>query len=108
MSQDQLFAAFQAFMDAQNATGVEVEAKPTRKATRKTATKTATKTAKSPAKRTSTKRTSTKRTCNITAGEAWNALGADPEFEPKDHSKPASGPMLWRLNAQGELAALLA
>jgi len=83
--------------------GVEVEAKPNGKRVAKRANG---KPASKPA--TAKRKPAAKRTCNITAREAWEALGADPEFEPRDPDKPASGPMLWRLNANGELAALLA
>jgi hypothetical protein len=44
----------------------------------------------------------------ITCGTAWEALGADPEYAPKDPSKPATAPQLWRLNSEGLLPALLA
>ena len=91
--------------DTAQETGVEVEApaKPKRKTTaRKAPAKPAAKPAAKPRKTTRAKRGV------LTCGAAWEALGADPEFEPKDPSKPATGPQLWRLNADGKLAALLA
>lgn len=40
----------------------------------------------------------------ISAGDAWEALGAQDEFKPKDLNKPANNGQLWRLNSQGLLA----
>jgi hypothetical protein len=40
----------------------------------------------------------------ITAGEAWEALGAGADFEPNDHDRPASSGMLYRLNTEGQLS----
>lgn len=40
----------------------------------------------------------------ITAGQAWEALGADDQFKPSDLKAPASNRMLWALNNQGKLA----
>lgn len=40
----------------------------------------------------------------ISAGEAWEALGAQDDFKPKDLNKPANNGQLWRLNSQGLLA----
>lgn len=40
----------------------------------------------------------------ISAGDAWEALGAQEDFKPKDLNKPANNGQLWRLNSQGLLA----
>jgi hypothetical protein len=40
----------------------------------------------------------------ITAGQAWEALGADEDYKPSDLKAPASNRMLWALNTQGKLA----
>lgn len=42
-------------------------------------------------------------TC-ITAGIAWELLGADESFKPRDPDKPATNAQLWRLNAAGRLS----
>jgi hypothetical protein len=39
----------------------------------------------------------------ITAGIAWELLGADPAFEPKNPAKGATNAQLWRLNEAGRL-----
>jgi len=41
-------------------------------------------------------------TC-ISAGIAWEVLGADEQFKPKDPDKPATNAQLWNLNAKGLL-----
>ena len=40
----------------------------------------------------------------ITAEIAWQLLGADENFKPKDGSKPATNAQLWRLNTAGRLS----
>lgn len=40
----------------------------------------------------------------ITAKQAWEALGADEQYKPKDMNAPASNRMLWALNDKGKLA----
>lgn len=39
----------------------------------------------------------------ITAGQAWQALGADPRYKPSRPERAANGPMLWRLNLHDRL-----
>ena len=39
----------------------------------------------------------------VTAGEAWVALGSNPDFEPRDSDKPANNGQLYRLNTSGLL-----
>lgn len=41
----------------------------------------------------------------ISAGQAWEALGSDPKFEPNDPERPAYG-MLNVLNHQGRLVII--
>lgn len=57
---------------------------------------------KTTARKGSTRKTTPKVSC-ITAGDAWNALGADATYEPKDKTKPANNAQLWRLNQAGML-----
>lgn len=40
----------------------------------------------------------------ITAEMAWQLLGADENFRPKDGDKPATNAQLWRLNTAGRLS----
>lgn len=63
---------------------------------------------KSPAKKSPARKTAKPKPGVITCGTAWEALGADPEYAPKDPSKPATAPQLWRLNSEGLLPALIA
>ncbi len=45
-----------------------------------------------------------KASAGITMHDAWVALGSSEEFKPKDMTKPASAPMLYRLNVEGKLS----
>lgn len=90
----QAVAAAIAQTTAHEEVGVEVEAKPTTKRT--------------PAKKTPARKAAKSKPGVITCGSAWEALGADPEYAPKDPSKPATAPQLWRLNSEGLLPALVA
>jgi hypothetical protein len=40
----------------------------------------------------------------ITAKQAWEALGADEQYKPKDLNASASNRMLWALNEAGKLS----
>lgn len=42
-------------------------------------------------------------TSYITAGQAWTALGADPEYTPSRPDKKANGTALFMLNKLGRL-----
>ena len=66
---------------------------------------------KAPARKTTTRKTTAAKpkkapavvaSC-ITAQVAWELLGADENFKPKDGSKPATNAQLWRLNTAGRL-----
>lgn len=102
-AQQEMFEAFQAFLESREGnkeSGVEVFAdKPARKirTTRKSATRKSTT-------RKATKATKTTKTNVITCGEAWALLGADPAYEPSNPSAPARNRQLWALNERGLLA----
>jgi hypothetical protein len=102
----ELFAAFQAFMDAQGVGASETvpvrKAKSApRKSTRSSGTKAATLNETRKPKGTTPTRKTPKGV--ITCGEAWNLLGADPTYKPSDPNAPARNGQLWALNAAGKL-----
>lgn len=78
---------------------VEAPAKPKRNTARTKAPA-----AKAPAKR----KTTRTKGYTLTCGDAWLALGADEDYRPRDETRPATAAQLWRLNADGRLAEILA
>ena len=59
--------------------------------------------AKARTRKASTRKAQVPASC-ITAEIAWQLLGADENFKPKDGSKPATNAQLWRLNTAGRLS----
>jgi hypothetical protein len=84
---EEITAAVVAALNAEQPT----EQPASKPATRKPATRKA-----------SSKRSKVAATC-ITAGQAWQLLGADEQYKPRDPDKPATNAQLWNLNAQGRL-----
>lgn len=109
----ELFEQFQAFLAMRAAQDEKPDEQTTEKpATRvsrssKPATPRGRKAAEINAEQAAAKRgPSPKRTLRkgvITCGEAWQALGADPTYTPRDPNAPARNAQLWALNAQGKL-----
>jgi hypothetical protein len=101
----ELFAAFQAFMDAQKVGASETvpvrKAKSAPRTTRSSGTPAAELNATRKPKGTTPTRKTAKNV--ITCGEAWNLLGADPTYKPSDPNAPARNGQLWALNAAGKL-----
>lgn len=54
-------------------------------------------------KRTSQPRKPKRTVACITAGDAWIALGSDPQYKPNDMDRPAANKLLWILNDRGML-----
>lgn len=105
----EMFEAFTRFMQAQSVPATEVVPESRKSATgaskaRKTTRSSGPKvtTANRTAKTTSTPSRKTAKGV-ITCQQAWQALGADPTYQPSDPNAPARNGQLWALNAAGKL-----
>jgi len=106
----ELFEAFQRFMLAQSVPATETVPEPRKSATgaRKT-TRSSGKPGVKAAKLNETRKpkgsTPSRKTAKnvITCQAAWEALGADPTYQPSDPNAPARNGQLWALNAAGKL-----
>lgn len=100
----EMFAAFQAFIQQQQATATPVKAK---RSSGKPATPKGRKASELNAETASKRKSATvaRKTPAgvITCGQAWELLGADPTYAPSNPSAPARNAQLWALNAKGLL-----